>query len=98
MEIPAPLTPRSWLWGAAWGTAIAGAHILAGDLEPASILQFLVQYMLCAAAMMIPGLLAFNLFTARAPRLTLRWQVVAILLLASTLAAAPWTSTTSAYQ
>lgn len=85
-----PVTPREYLWGVAWATAIGAVTV--SVLELANVTQFVVQYGLCVAVLMLPALLALNLSTRRRSRLPLRWQVVLILCAAAALAGSPWTA------
>jgi hypothetical protein len=79
------------VWGCAWGATLACLQVAAWQLEGAGIAQFLVQFGLLWTAVVVPVLLAVNV-RRRAPRLALRWQVVILLAIVSTLAAPPWNS------
>lgn len=50
--------------------------------------QFVVQLSLTAAALLLPGLLAFNLGR---PRLSIGWQLALLLAIAAALSGTPWT-------
>jgi hypothetical protein len=87
------LTPREVLWGAGWAVAIAVLQGLAWGLERADLVQFYIQFGLTAAALTVAGLLLLNLSPKRTGRrLPLRWQVVLLLAVASSIAVFPWNS------
>ena len=90
MAAPHALTARDVAWGGGWAAAIAVGQVQLWGLDP---LQFGVQYLLTAMALLIPGLLLLNLRSGKGRRLPIRWQVVGILLLASLIAMGPWVST-----
>ena len=90
--MPTPLTLREVAWGAGWPVAIVASQAIIWGIGGALLPQFLIQFALSAAALLIPGALLLSVLPRRRP-MPLRWAYVALLILASTLAAAPWNST-----
>lgn len=81
---------RDLSWGASWAAGIVLAHAVAWGLTARELAQFVIQFTLCAMALIVPTLLLVNL--RRGPRWPLRWQVVLLLLFASFIAMFPWNS------
>lgn len=90
MQLARP-TAGWMLWPAGWAGAIVAAWAVQTDPTTSELVQFLIQFALAAAAITLPALVTLNLSNRRPLRVTLRWQIVLLLLLAGWLAWAPWT-------
>lgn len=90
--MPPAITARQVAWGSGWAGAIVAVWVVQHDSPTANLVQFAIQFALSAAVVTVPGLLAINLWPRRPPRLSVRWQLALLLILAAWLAWAPWIS------